>query len=817
MVGGHIVALFVGLSQVLLAKADIPPENYLAAYFTPQVFTGTYQDIFRDATDHGFDLTLAGGEGAQPGADFSDPKQAFVDFEANFNDGVQANRFIDHEWADEWGFSFWFKRTNHDDVDQSLIGDMDAQFNGAWTMYIEKSEKDEIATCGFAFSTDNWDNSHKLQKFGGLNCNNGDWHHFVMTGNSQIVKVYFDNAPVVVSFQADGTYEYDIPAVGNLLTTGLPLYIGGAVHGAPAFKGDMKDIFILNQFLSAEDVYDLYHSTTIPTHNPTMEPTVKPTDPPTLPPSVGSDDLLAAWLEAETIYISVFQDASDHGNDLSKTSEQEEDPLVVTDQWGSSASFADGNVGGLKCDALDSYPFDSSWGFSLFFRISGDTIEEDQALLGNFGGNDEEGGWGIYLLKTENPKKPNVGFAFKTLEDIDGENRLQKFDHLELPEASLNDWHMLTMTGNGDYVNFYYDNELVYFVDSRTYNQPAKGMITNSRNPVFLAGSVSGYSPFRGEMKNIRIYNKFLSEMDVDNIWSVVYTKSPTAQPTSLPTAPTMAPTIVPTPMPTHRPSPAPQTAAPSAGGPTFSPSPRPTAVPTAAPTEKGGGTGSTSSVDQANLDAKNRNIAIGVTFFFAFVALLIFYLRRHEAPVEKKDITTISEEDFKNLSPYDRWQMHEEHKAAGIASPIHSKYKEDHGETVITIDMDGGAVDPATGLPVSARGGLVDAKSVKIIKTFNTKDSITEPEEEEEDDYSHYGAKNEKFAMAMGDHLDDPAVLGGGSNPLAGGSNPLAGGSNPLAKPTKVVGTGPKKKALPNKNSFRLKDSSTDQESLDL
>jgi hypothetical protein len=821
-------------SEILPGKDEstVFAYNLQAAYFTPEVFaSGDYNDIFMDSSGNGNTLSLSNGQGSQPGANFDDPSQGFVDFAANFNDGVQANGFADYEWGPEWGFSFWFKRTSAVAVDQALMGNMDAQYNGAWSFYIEDVtySDGDFATCGFAFSTDhNESGGRHVRKFKGLQCDDGVWHNYVMTGNGNWVNVYLDNEGVFVQGPDENTY--DIVAEGNLATSASPIYIGGSINGAPAFQGDMKDIFLYKQFLSKDDVRSIYDQTTVPTEPPSTSPTLAPVSNPTKPPSVDASNIVASWFTPEIIQgdLPIVMDYSAHGHDLSLVNIDEELPVPSVEQLG--VSFATGNNGGLQSANLGGFPWGREWGFQFWFKLPEENIGDSYyALFGNMVSQPEMAGTIAVFLQGKDGK-PNISFAFNTDEEAPNSNHIQSFDNLEMPVDTLLDWHMLTLTGNGEYVNMYFDNEIVYFLDSRTYNQPAVGSLVNTYHPIWIAGTVLDKGDFTGEMRDVKIYNKFLSANDVDNDWAVYHTRSPTEAPTGAPTAPTNKPTPNPTNLP---PTEAPASRMPTSiyymvptgqpteenekslqptfGAPTEQPTLIPTAFPTVKPTAPKGGT--ISSADQAGLASKDRNIIIIVTIVLLVIILLVWWLRR------SKPSGGLADADTSNLSPYDKWQLNEEAKAAGIASPIQHSYKEDSGDTVITIESDGRLDEH--GFPIRAGGGLNDAKhkSVKhlvskdadgnvIVKDLIPRDASMAAKDDD-DEYSHYGCTSSNIAGAMADHIDNS----GSMNPLQGNMS-TGTGENPMKHIKKASLGGGKgstldrshpKKTLQTKKSFKL------------
>eukprot|EP01083_Nonionella_stella_P036893 100640_1 len=162
---------------------------------------------------------------------------------------------------------------------------------------------------------------------------------------------------------------------------------------------------------------------------------------------------------------------------------------------------------------------------------------------------------------------------------------------------STTTWYHVTVTKQGDKAHLYVNSTYVGSTASHVY---ATGL-SNTQN-ILVGGWNDNKGDFGGDIDEVRIYNRTLSQLEINAVYAS-HTKSPTTAPSGAPTsppslaptnAPTQPPSIAPSLAPTQPPSLAPTkaptkspsaTTMPPTTTPTFAPSLAPTKAPTSVPT----------------------------------------------------------------------------------------------------------------------------------------------------------------------------------------------------------------------------------------
>eukprot|EP01083_Nonionella_stella_P036891 100634_1 len=154
---------------------------------------------------------------------------------------------------------------------------------------------------------------------------------------------------------------------------------------------------------------------------------------------------------------------------------------------------------------------------------------------------------------------------------------------------STTTWYHVTVTKQGDKAHLYVNSTYVGSTASHVY---ATGL-SNTQN-ILVGGWNDNKGDFGGDIDEVRIYNRTLSQLEINAVYAS-HTKSPTTAPSGAPTsppslaptnAPTQPPSLAPSLAPTQPPSLAPSLAPtqPPSLAPSFAPSLAPTQPPSLAP-----------------------------------------------------------------------------------------------------------------------------------------------------------------------------------------------------------------------------------------
>jgi len=99
----------------------------------------------------------------------------------------------------------------------------------------------------------------------GTGFNDGEWHHMVATRTGTTYKIYVDNVDTTITITSPTGWAYNASAPLNRIGTGY-------TAATKDFNGELSNIAIYNQVISAEDIKYLYNGGT-PQTNISFEPT----------------------------------------------------------------------------------------------------------------------------------------------------------------------------------------------------------------------------------------------------------------------------------------------------------------------------------------------------------------------------------------------------------------------------------------------------------------------------------------------------------------------------------------------------------------
>eukprot|EP01083_Nonionella_stella_P180912 646545_1 len=144
---------------------------------------------------------------------------------------------------------------------------------------------------------------------------------------------------------------------------------------------------------------------------------------------------------------------------------------------------------------------------------------------------------------------------------------------------STTTWYHVTVTKQGDKAHLYVNSTYVGSTASHVY---ATGL-SNTQN-ILVGGWNDNKGDFGGDIDEVRIYNRTLSQLEINAVYAS-HTKSPTTAPSGAPTSP---PSLAPTNAPTQPPSLAPSLAPtqPPSLAPSLAPTQPPSLAPSLAPTQ---------------------------------------------------------------------------------------------------------------------------------------------------------------------------------------------------------------------------------------
>eukprot|EP01084_Bolivina_argentea_P315196 546022_1 len=181
----------------------------------------------------------------------------------------------------------------------------------------------------------------------------------------------------------------------------------------------------------------------------------------------------------------------------------------------------------------------------------------------------------------------NEQFAFHTNNMLYGGGNSNDFTFSSASSYSSAIWYHVVVTKEGNNAQLYINSIYIGSTAGHTYSTG----LSNTQN-ILIGVWNDPNRYFNGDIDEVRIYNRALTQREIDAVYAFTPTPAPTENPTPLPTnAPTSLPTNNPTPVPTNNPTPAPTknpTPTPTANptpAPTINPTPTPTKNPTSAPT----------------------------------------------------------------------------------------------------------------------------------------------------------------------------------------------------------------------------------------
>eukprot|EP01084_Bolivina_argentea_P315195 546020_1 len=182
----------------------------------------------------------------------------------------------------------------------------------------------------------------------------------------------------------------------------------------------------------------------------------------------------------------------------------------------------------------------------------------------------------------------NEQFAFHTNNMLYGGGNSNDFTFSSASSYSSAIWYHVVVTKEGNNAQLYINSIYIGSTAGHTYSTG----LSNTQN-ILIGVWNDPNRYFNGDIDEVRIYNRALTQREIDAVYAFTPTPAPTENPTPLPTnAPTSLPTNNPTPVPTNNPTPAPTknpTPTPTSNptpAPTINPTPTPTNNPTPAPTK---------------------------------------------------------------------------------------------------------------------------------------------------------------------------------------------------------------------------------------
>ncbi len=94
---------------------------------------------------------------------------------------------------------------------------------------------------------------------GGVRITNTDWHHYAVTCNGSLIRLYIDGT----EYTGYEQYSSPLPCSGTLSLTSTDLSIGRTAAGAEAFNGYIDEIKIYNRALTPREIFvgfELWHA-----------------------------------------------------------------------------------------------------------------------------------------------------------------------------------------------------------------------------------------------------------------------------------------------------------------------------------------------------------------------------------------------------------------------------------------------------------------------------------------------------------------------------------------------------------------------------
>jgi hypothetical protein len=267
-----LVPFVLACFHATLTQAYLNPANLLASYFTPEAFSKANAtggvSVHEDQSGNNRNIDVA-------------PSNMIIEDDYvtfNHNGGVAVNSFRDFQWGKEIGIIFWFRRAPPgSEESQGIIGNADDSEKGSWSCFISgKDSYHERATFGVEIDVIDVENGKRTpESFDGLDIEVDKWHMVVFTKSENFLNFYLD----AVKITFNGVFDW--PAHGEIFSDDKPLMIGGKQYQGHPFIGDMKDVYIYDQFIGRDDVCLLYgcetlYPTPVPTPYPPKQPTPEP-------------------------------------------------------------------------------------------------------------------------------------------------------------------------------------------------------------------------------------------------------------------------------------------------------------------------------------------------------------------------------------------------------------------------------------------------------------------------------------------------------------------------------------------------------------
>jgi hypothetical protein len=388
------------------------------------------------------------------------------------------------------------------------------------------------------------------------------WIHVAGTYDGSTMRIYYN-----------GMLENSTPGPASIASNSLGLGVGAQSDGTRWFKGAMDEVRIYNRALSDAEIAALAAEPPTPTPTDTPAGTPTPTDTPTeMPtatatPSCGVDGLVGHWAMEEGSG-STINDSSPPPNDGT---------LYGDATWSSPGKVGDY---ALDLDGSGDYALvndDACLDITSAITLAAWVKPGQQATqdLVKKATSSSVNGYELSLASGTSTGKP----FFR----LNGSYRI---DASTSYPYDGNTWFHVAATYDGMTMRIYYNGLLE--------NSGAPGLPSIASNDVSLSiGAQNDASRFfRGELDEVRVYNRALSDAEIEALAAEPPTPTPTETPTETPVPPTDTPTPTETPVPpteTYTPTPT-DTPIPT---PTYTPTPTdtpaetptPTATPTDTPT----------------------------------------------------------------------------------------------------------------------------------------------------------------------------------------------------------------------------------------
>lgn len=395
---------------------------------------------------------------------------------------------ISFERTDSFSFSCWFKSTGKSGF-RSVFGKSEnsGTFAGYWLAY-------DHSTSQFFYRMEGSAASNKIEfRTVETGFDDGEWHHVILSydGTSTLsgTNLYVDN----VLLSKTSTQEN---LTSSILTT-QPLRIGARGAASNYWIGNICEVSVFDKDLSLMEIQDLYNSG-------------KPIDART----IGiNPNLVGYWPLDDIDTYPTFTDLSISGNDGTATNMESTDikldaPGINFFLPSSSEKSIEFTSGSIEINASE-LTFERTDAFSISAWIK-TTSSSPQTIIGNLEVSPEYKGWELGIESSSQIRLLLV-------------HDFSLFDRLAVDtNKSFNDgeWHHVV-------TNYFGDSDATtveIFVDgvkSQTtvvYDALTSSIISTS--PINIGARVIGGSPFDGNIDDVAVWNRVLTEVEVRTLYN---------------------------------------------------------------------------------------------------------------------------------------------------------------------------------------------------------------------------------------------------------------------------------------------------------